>query len=93
MKVSRNDKGEEVLEIDIDNLTVLDMKLYFNNPRLERMLQEVQKLSKQEIIVQDLIRKLETKDNFRVAKTGGKGYVIIMITDKLDGNKRYKFKY
>lgn len=82
----------EVIELDIDRLNAVDIRNHFNTPRLENMLNEVKRLTSQEIIIQDLIRKIEGKEGFRVTKTGGNGFVIVMITDRVT-NKRFKFRY
>lgn len=81
----------EVIKLNIDRITETEIKIHFNNERKLNMFELVRKVANQEIIIQEATPKIE-KDSFRVTKQGGKGFVIIMITDTKE-DVRYKFRY
>ena len=81
----------EVIQINIDKITPLQILEHFNNPRKEQMLEYLQQLTQQEITIQKF-SDIFTPKQFRVVKQSGNGFVLVMVSDTKE-NKRYKFLY
>lgn len=81
----------EVVQINIDKITPLEVLAHFNTPRKEQMLKHLQQLTQQEITIQKF-SDIVAQKQFRVVKQSGNGFVLVMVTDTKE-NKRYKFLY